>query len=85
MLYYLKKSKNATETQKKISAVYEEGAVTDGIYRKLFVRLHAGDFSLDNAPMSDRPVAADSHEIETLTENNQHYTLQEITNILKIS
>ena len=29
MLYYFKKSKNATEMQKKICAVYGEGAVTD--------------------------------------------------------
>ena len=29
MLYYFKKGKNATEMQKKIRAVYGEGAVTD--------------------------------------------------------
>ena len=29
MLYYLKEGKNATEMQKKICAVYGEGAVTD--------------------------------------------------------
>ena len=29
MLYYFKKGKNVTETQKKICAVYGEGAVTD--------------------------------------------------------
>ena len=29
MLYYLKKGKNTTETQKKICAVCREGAVTD--------------------------------------------------------
>ena len=29
MLYYFKKGKNATETQKKISTVYGEGAVND--------------------------------------------------------
>ena len=29
MLYYFKKGKNATETQKKICAVYGEGAVMD--------------------------------------------------------
>ena len=29
MLYYFKKGKNATEIQKKICAVYGEGAVTD--------------------------------------------------------
>ena len=46
MLYYFKKGKNATETQKKICAVYREGAVTDRTHQKWF---HAGDFSLDNA------------------------------------
>ena len=41
MLYYFKKSKNATETQKKkkICAVCGEGAVTDGVYQKWFAKL----------------------------------------------
>ena len=36
MLYYFKKSKNAIEMQKKICAVYGEGAVTDQTCQKLF-------------------------------------------------
>ena len=71
MLYYFKKGKNATETQKKICAVYGEGAVTDTTCQKWFAKFHAGDFSLDNAPRSGRPVEIDSNQIETLTENNQ--------------
>ena len=74
MLYYFKKSKNATETQRKICAVYGEGAVIDRMYPKWFVKFHAGDFSLDSAPWSGRPVEADSNQIETLIENNQCYT-----------
>ena len=31
--YYLKKGKNATETQEKICAMYGEGAVTDQVYQ----------------------------------------------------
>ena len=72
MLYYFKKGKNATETQKKISAVYGESAVTDWMYQKWFVRIHAGDFSLDNAPRVGRQVEVDSEQIETLIDNNQH-------------
>ena len=34
MLYYFKKGKNATETQKQICAVYGEGAVTDRTCQK---------------------------------------------------
>ena len=50
---------------------------------KWFVKFHAGDFSLDDAPRSGRPV--DSDQIETLIENNQRYTTQEIADKLKIS
>ena len=36
MLYYFKKGKNVTETQKKMCAVYGEGAVTDRTCQKWF-------------------------------------------------
>ena len=85
MLYYFKKDKNATETQKKICAVYGEGAVTDQMCQKWFAKFRAGDFSPDNAPRSGRPVEVDSDQIETLTEKNQCSTMQEIAYILKIS
>ena len=49
MFYYFKKGKNATEIQKKICAVYGEGAVTDQICQKWFAKFRAGDFSLDDA------------------------------------
>ena len=71
--------------KKKICAVYGEGAVTDRMCQRWFVKFRAGDFSLDNAPRSGRPVEVDSDQIETLTENNQRYTTREIADILKIS
>ena len=85
MLYYFKKGKNATETQKKICAVYGEGAVTDRTCQKWFAKFRAGDFSLDDAPRSGRPVEVDSNQIKTLIENDQCYTTWEIADILKIS
>ena len=85
MLYYFKKAKNTTETQKKICAVYGEGAVADQTCQKWFVKFCAGGFLLDDAPWSGRPTEVDSNQIEMLIENNQHYTTQEIVNILKIS
>ena len=38
MLYYFKKSKNTTEMQKKICAVYGEGSGTDWTCQKWFAR-----------------------------------------------
>ena len=61
--------------QKKICAVYGEGAVTDWMSQKWFVKFCAGDFLLDDAPRLGRAVEVDSNQIETLTENNQHYTM----------
>ena len=52
---------------------------------KWFVKFYAGDFSLDDAPHSGRPVEVDHDQTETLTENNQHYTTREIDDILEIS
>ena len=75
MLQYFKKGKNATEahthTQKKICAVYGEGAVPDRTCQKWFEKFHVGEFSLDDTPQSGRSVEVDSDQIKTLIENNQ--------------
>ena len=52
--------------KKKICAVYEEGAVTDQTCQKWFAKFCAGDFSLEGAPRSGRPVEIDSDQTETL-------------------
>ena len=83
MLYYLRKGKNANA--KKTCAVYGEGAATDQTCQKCFMKIHAGDSSMDDAPWSGRPAEVDSDQIETLAENNQCYTTLEIADILKIS
>ena len=71
--------------QKKICAVYEKGAVTDQMCQKCFVKFHAGDFSLDDAPWSGEPDEVGSNQTEALIKNNQHYATREIATILKIS
>ena len=73
------------KTNAKVSAVYGEGAVTDRICQKWFAKFWAGDFLLNNAPWSSRPVEVDSNQIKTLIKNNQHYTTWEIADILKMS
>ena len=85
MFYYIKKGKNATETQCKICAVNGEGAVIDQKRQKWFAKFRARDFSLDVAPQSDRTFEIDNHWTETLTENNQGYTTWGRADILKKS
>ena len=64
--------------------MYGKGAVTDRTCQKWFAKFCAGDFLLDDAPWSGGPVEVNSDQIETLIENNQRYTMWEITDILKI-
>ena len=66
MVYYFKKSKNTTKTQKKICAVCGEDAVTDRMCQKWFVKFSAGDTLLDNAPRLGRPVEVDRDHLGTL-------------------
>ena len=80
-----RKAKMQLKSKKMICAVYGEATMTDWTCQKSFEKFRAGDFSLDDAPWSGRPVEFDSNQIETLTENSQHYTTREIANILKIS
>ena len=65
--------------------MYGEGAVMDRTCQKWFAKFCAGDFLLDDAPWSGRPVEVDGDQIETLIENSQRYTTWEIADILKIS
>ena len=52
--------------QKTICAMCGEGAVTDRMCQRWFVKFRARDSSLDSAPHSGRPAAVGSDQLETL-------------------
>ena len=85
MLYHFQKGKNTAIMQEKTCAMYGKGAVTNWTCQNWFVKFHAGDFSLDDAPPLGRPAEVNSDQIETLIVNSQRSTIQEIASILKIS
>ena len=61
------------------------GVHTVSICPKWFVKFYVGDFSPGATSHSGRPVEVDCDQIETLTENNQHYTRQAIDDIFEIA
>ena len=65
-LYYFKKGKNVTETQKKICGSTEKVAVTDGTCQKWFAKFCAENFLLDDVPWLGRTAEVHSDQIETL-------------------
>ena len=58
--------------------------MTDRTCQKWFAKFCVGDFSLDDVPRSGRSIEVGSDQIEILVEINQHYTMLEIANILKV-
>ena len=68
--------------ENKICAMYGGGVMTDQMCQKWFENFCAGDFLLDDALQLGRPVEVGSHQIKTLIDNNQHYTIQKIADIL---
>ena len=89
ILHYFNKGINATEMQKKkrkkdLHHLWRRCCGWSNV-SKWFVKFHAGCFALDDVPQLGGPVEVDGDQIETLIESNQHYTTQEIANILKIS
>ena len=64
--------------------MYGEDGATDEMCQKWFVKFHARDFLLDDTPQSGRPLEVDSDQIETLIQNNQGYTTQEVADKLRI-
>ena len=83
MLYYFKKGKNATEMQKKMCAVYGEGAVTDWTCQSGLqsFRLDIPHWSMLYSWVEQLSWQRSNRDIE----NNQRYTMQEIITLLKIS
>ena len=53
--------------RKKDLSVHRDGAVTDWMCQKWFVKFCAGDFSLNDAPWVGRPLEVNSDQVKTLT------------------
>lgn len=85
ILFYFRKGKNATQTQKKICAVYGEDAVTDRTCQKWFSKFKAGDFSVQDSDRTGRPSTVNDEHIVALIQKRQCRTTREISDMLKIS
>ena len=63
ILYFIISGKVKTQLKSKkrfVQCMYGEGAVTDRMCQKWFAKFCAGDFSLEDAPQSGRPVEVDT-------------------------
>ncbi|GFX08716.1 histone-lysine N-methyltransferase SETMAR [Trichonephila clavipes] len=76
LLFYYRKGKNAVQARKKLTEVYLEGVLTVRKCQNWFVKFRSGNFDVEDAPRSGRPVEADKDGIKALVDANQQITTQ---------
>lgn len=84
LLFYFRKGKNATQACEKLRKVYGNDALTERQCQRWFAKFRSGDFDVNDAPRSGRPMKADDDKIKALIESNPRYTTQEIAETLNI-
>ncbi|GFW55586.1 HTH_48 domain-containing protein [Trichonephila clavipes] len=76
LLFYYRKGKNAVQARKKLTDVYGEGVLTVRQCQNWFAKFRSGNFDVEFAPRSGRPVEADKDAIKALVDANRQITTQ---------
>ncbi|GFT37025.1 histone-lysine N-methyltransferase SETMAR [Trichonephila clavipes] len=71
--------------RKKLTDVYGEGVLTVRQYQNWFAKFRSGNFDVEDAPRSGRPVEADKDAIKALVDVNRRITTREIGLRLNLS
>lgn len=85
LLFYYRKGKNAVQARKKLSDVYGEDVLTERQCQNWFAKFRCGNFDVEDAPRSGRPVEADEDTIKALIDANRRITTREIAERLNLS
>ncbi|GFW22771.1 histone-lysine N-methyltransferase SETMAR [Trichonephila clavipes] len=85
LLFYYRKGKNAVQARKKLTDVYGEGVLTVRQCQNWFAKFRSGNFDVEDAPRSGRPVEADKDAIKALVDANRRITTHEIGLRLNLS
>lgn len=85
LLFYYRKGKNAVQARKKLTDVYGEGVLTVRQCQNWFAKFRSGNFDVEDAPRSGRPVEADKDAIKALVDANRRITTREIELRLNLS
>ncbi|GFV49897.1 histone-lysine N-methyltransferase SETMAR [Trichonephila clavipes] len=76
LLFYYRKGKNAVQARKKLTDGYGEGVLTVRQCQNWFAKFRSGNFDIEDAPRSGRPVEADKDAIKALVHANRRITTE---------
>ncbi|XP_043498852.1 histone-lysine N-methyltransferase SETMAR-like [Polistes fuscatus] len=78
-------SKNASQAQKKVGAIYGNEALKETQCQYWFARFRSGDFSLKNAQRSGHSVEVDEAYIKAIIDSDRYSTTRDIAEKLNVS
>ncbi|GFX80486.1 mariner Mos1 transposase [Trichonephila clavipes] len=81
----MRKGKNAVQARKKLTHVYGEGVLTLRQCQNWFAKFRSGNFDVEDAPHSGRPVEADKDAIKAIFDANRRITTRKIELRLNLS
>lgn len=84
LLYYFRKGKNARQACEKLRKVYGDHALQERQCQRWFTKFRAGNFDVNDAPRSGRPVEVDNDQIKALIEANPRSTTRDIAEALNV-
>ncbi|GFT87786.1 histone-lysine N-methyltransferase SETMAR [Trichonephila clavipes] len=76
LLFYYRKGKSDVQASNKLTDVYGEGVLTVRQCQNWFAKFRYGNFDVEDAPRSGRPVEADKDAIKALVDANRRITTQ---------
>jgi len=85
LLFYFRKGKSAVQARKKLLDVYGEDVLTQRQCQNWFTKFRSGNFDVEDAPRSGRPVEADEDQIKALIDANRRITTRDIAERLNLS
>ena len=85
LLFYYRKGKNAVQARQKLCNVYGEDVLTERQCQNWFAKFRSGNFDVEDAPRSGRPVEANEDTIKALIDANRRITTREIAERLTLS
>ncbi|GFW35816.1 histone-lysine N-methyltransferase SETMAR [Trichonephila clavipes] len=75
LLFYYRKGKNAVQARKKLTGVYG-GVLTVRQCQNWFAKFRSGNFDVEDAPRSGKPIEVDKDAIKALVDANRRITTQ---------
>lgn len=83
--FYYDKGENATQSCKKICAVYGQGTLSEATAKRWFSRFRSGNFDIKDAPRPGRPITQKVDEIVAKVEQDRHISSHEVAKELNIT